>query len=364
MTRGLALVALALAAALPAPARAGGRVVLVPFENAARVPSARDVVMPEVEAALRRKGWEVVGGAAVQQFLRSRRIRYLDSITTRHARELTGAMKADAVVLGAILVYGGPDADFQVAMTARAMGREGELLWSDFASLSASDTEGAYGRGRVRDRATLARRVTAKLFHGALDERPGGWTFGSFERSPRVFRSRDYHGQSLTICPLPLENVTEDRLAPRVLDSLLQRQLSVRPGLIAIQPAELRATLVARGLAVPSQLPPDRLRELARALGNPLFLRGTILAYGASPGAGGVVVEVHLLLVDLETGRIVWSGLHRRTGQDYEGFLRFGAVTDPATLADRVITELLDAFTRPCFTVEEGCGKYSRECCS
>jgi hypothetical protein len=42
----------------------------------------------------------------------------------------------------------------------------------------------------------------------------------------------------------------------------------------------------------------------------------------------------------------VWSGLHRRTGSDFERLLRFGAIRDEATLASRVVAELLDAFTR------------------
>jgi hypothetical protein len=362
MIRRLALVALA-AAALPLPARAGGRVVLVPFENAARVPSARDVVMPDVEAAIASKGHEVVTGSRVQQFLRERRIRFLDSLTTRHARELTRELQADAIVLGAILVYGGTDADPQVAITARALGREGELLWSDLVALSAKETEGGWGGGRAPDRAGLARKVVARLFEKALRSRSPGWTYGSFAKSPRVFRSYDHLGQPLVICPLPLENVSDDRLAPRLVDAVLQRQLASRPGLKVVEPAELRDALLATALPPPAQLAPDRLRQLGRTLGTPLFLRGTILAYGPGPD-GALAVEIHLTLVDLDTGRIVWSGLHRRTGKDYEGFLRFGAVLDPASLADRVITELLDAFTRPCFTLEEGCGKHSRECCS
>ncbi len=365
MTRRLALVAISLAAAVPATASAGGRLVLIPFENAARMPSAREVVMPAVEAALTKKGYEVVTGVPVQQFLRTRRIRFLDSITPVHARELTAELRADAVILGAILVYGGPDTAPEVAISATALGSDGAAIWENVVALSAASTDGAFRLGRAKTREALARRAVGKLFASALKgrRRAAGW--GSPATEPRVFRSRDHLGQKLAICILPLENLTDSRLAPRLVDAALHRQLSERDGVTAISPAELRAGLVAGGFATPFQLSPDRLKALGREVGTPLFLKGTILAYGASGEYGaGPAVEIYLMLVDVDSGQIVWSGLHRRTGREYEGPLRFGALHDVASVAYRTIAELLDAFMRPCLTVEEGCAIYSQDCCS
>ncbi|HET9555274.1 MAG TPA: hypothetical protein VFP50_20075, partial [Anaeromyxobacteraceae bacterium] len=150
------------------------------------------------------------------------------------------------------------------------------------------------------------------------------------------------------IAVLPLQNLTDVRDAPRVLDAALQQRLAERADLVPVEPAELRAALVRGKLRAPAQLSPEQLRRLGGLLGTSLFLRGTIFAYGASADAVGGLpeVELYLTLVDVESGRTLWSGLHRRSGLDAEGLLRLGAIRDPATLSSRVVAELLEAFTR------------------
>jgi hypothetical protein len=344
-----ALVALSLAAATPAAgARAPRRVVVVPFENAARMPSARDVVMPAVEAALGKKGYEVVTGGPVQQFLRARRIRFLDSLTVKDARELAEQLGADAVVVGTILAYGGPQVDPQVGIAVRILPRDG-AAWSNLVALSGADTEGALGRGRARTPKELVPRVVSELLGSSADLRPRRRVLSSASLggAPRVFRARDWIGKPLTVCVLPLENLTDDRDAPRVVDAALLHHLSTHAALTPVQPSQMRAGLVASGLGPPAHLSAEGLAVLAKEVGTALFLRGTIMAYGASNTTGdGPTVEIYLNLFDVESGRIVWSGLHRRTGREYEGLLRFGAVHDGVSLSNRVVMELLDAFTR------------------
>jgi hypothetical protein len=367
MTRRITALAVWLLAAAPVLARAGERVVLLPFDNAARAPSARDVVMPAVEAALATKGYDVVTGSQVQQFLRARRIRFLDSLSARHVRELTAELRADAVVSGSILLYGGTGDAPEVVVAARVQGSDGAPLWDDLVALSAASTERAFSLGRVRSREELAGVAVHKLFASWTEaprqrpstrHSPGAWA--------RVYRWRPGVGERLTICVLPFRNLTTDPFAPRVLDAVLHREVSVRDDMTAITPAELRGTLVEGGFSAPSVLSPERLREFGRAVGTPLFLKGTIMTYGGRSAATGPAVELHLTLVDVETERIVWSGLHRRTGSDYERLLRRGALPDVASVARRTIAELLDSFTRPCLTMEEGCGSYLylQECCS
>jgi hypothetical protein len=97
----------------------------------------------------------------------------------------------------------------------------------------------------------------------------------------------------------------------------------------------------------------EQLGDLAEAVGTPLFLRGEILAFADPDPAGAAgAIELYLTLLDVRTGRTVWSGLHRRTGSDYERLLRRGAFHDEATLASRIVAELLDAFTRRRSTME------------
>jgi hypothetical protein len=147
---------------------------------------------------------------------------------------------------------------------------------------------------------------------------------------------------------LPLENLTDSRDAPRLVDAVLQQRLSERPGLAPVSPAELRAAIVEARLRPPAQMSPDQVRALGQASGTPLFLRGLLLGYGpADDELGGAAVELYLTLVDVESGRTLWSGLHRRTGLHYQGLLKLGAELSTVALAGRVVGEMLEEFTRP-----------------
>jgi len=345
------LVLAALLGTLALPAGARERLVLVPFERVARSSASRDVLMPALAAALLAKGYDVVAGPDVEEFLRKRRIRWLDSLTPARTAELLSTFDAGGAVLGTILSWAPDRIDPEVAVAARVLGRDGTVLWSDLAGLSISETEGALGLGKARGMDELARRAVDRLV-AALPARKLAPVrvarSAGLEKLPRVFRDRDRIGARLRICVLPLENHTGDRDPPRVLDAVLQHRLAERTDLTPVPAAELRDALGKTGVHVPAQyLTLEQLRELGKTVGTPLFLRGAIYGWGIAPDAAGTpAVEIYLTLVDVESGRTVWSGMHRRTGQDYEGPLLRGAVRDETSLASRVVGELLEAFMR------------------
>jgi hypothetical protein len=350
MKRWTVLLGLALMGAAPAAAHAKQRVALIPFENVAHVEAARDVVMRAVEVALAKKGYEVVTGAPIEEYLHARRIRYLDSLPAAQAKDLLASQRADALVVGAIMAYTG-GTEPEVALTVTVLGSDGTPLWSNVAGVVAAETVGALGLGKVNTVERLARRVTTDVF-GSL---PRG---GHLSRvrvtkpdgllgAPRVFRSRALKGKPVKICVLPLQNFSGEPDAPRVVDLVLHNRLSQHPDVTPVQPGDLRQAIVATSLRAPSQMSPDQLRTLAKSVGTTLFLQGAIFRYGSSLGGpvSTPALEVYLSLLDVDSGRTLWSGLHRRTGAEYEKLLLFGAVHDPVTLASRTVTEMIEAFT-------------------
>lgn len=341
------LMASAAEAELPRP-----RIALVPFENVTRASAARATVMETVQATLLRKGYEVVSGDAVEEFLRGRRIRYLDSVATDRIGELLAEVGADACLTGTILAWDAGGADPAVALAARVVARDGTLLWTDARGLTGNATEGALGLDRAPHVRAVADRLVAELLAGLPDRhlervRPGGRKWWSGWGGPRVFRART-GGAPSAVAVLPLQNLTEARDAPRIVEAVLQHRLGERPDLQVVGPADLRGAVVRSALRAPSLLSVEQLRELAKEVGTRHFLRGAILAWGPSAADPRVPeVELYLSLLDAETGRTVWSGLHRRDGRAYEGLLRRGAIEEETSLASRVVEELLDAFTRP-----------------
>jgi hypothetical protein len=354
MSRGTALLAglLAAAAAVPFDASGGERIVLVPLENLTRAAGAREAIMPALAENLERKGYEVIAGEQVEAYLRENRIRYLDSLPVAQTAELLSKLGADVVMVGSILAYDRRRVDPLVALALNAIGPKGQVLWSDVGGLAASESKGPLEIAKTSDLAVLSRRLVARMLEDvprgqlapARRSRPYAWG-----RGPRVFRSPEVAGRELTVCVLPLQNLSGARDAARVAESAIQHRLAHDPRVTPVLSADLRKFVVDAGLRAPSRLTLEQLERLAKSAGTPYFLHGSIFAYGmtgADPTNATAVVEVYLRLLDVTTGQTVWSGLHKRTGADYEKLLLFGAVRDPATLTTHVIGELLDAFTR------------------
>lgn len=353
MTRWSSLAVALLLSAAPAAAQPKRRVVVIPFENVSRDVAARDVVMVAVETALAKKGYEVVTGAPVEDFLKSRRIRYLDSLAARDARDLVSEQRADAVVLGTILKYSGREWDAEVALSVKAISPDATVLWSEVTGVVAAKSEGAFGIGKLTRIQDVARRAAteaiASMPHGRELGRVRVWRATDADVLPRVFRSAEVVGRDVKICVLPLQNLTPERAAPRVVEGVLQHRLSQLYGVTVVQPADMRQAFRTHGLRAPSQMSIEAMRTLARGVGTPLLLQGSILSYGtsaASRSGNTPEVELYLTLIDVERGRVVWSGLHKRRGHDYEKALQMGAVPDHASLVSRTVAELIAAFTR------------------
>jgi hypothetical protein len=337
--------------ALPATARSAERVVLLPLENVARSPAGRAVVMKELELAFARRGYEVVGEAMVEDFLRKSRIRYLDSLPTAQVKALLAAMGADAVVLGTLLTYDGKRRDPEVALSLRLLGPNGATMWSAMGGLASSETVGAFKQGRVPTAEKLAQRLTADMLRSLPDGKvplqraaPPGRAGGG----PRVHRSSELAGRDLKIVVLPLSNRTGSRTAARALEAVIQERLLEHRGVSLVSPADLRQAVVTTGLRAPSRLAAPQLARLGKELGTTLFLQGSILEYGTAWTETGETpaVEIYLSLLDAESGQTLWSGMHRRTGDDYQGLFRLGAVNAQSTLTSRAVAELLSAFLR------------------
>ena len=351
MARRNALLALLLWLATPATAAAAPRVLIVPLENVARSPAGRAVVMSALELGLTRRDYEVVSGAVVEEFLRKHRIRYLDSIPTAQVKDMLDALGADALVMGSLLNYDAKRRDGEVALSLRMVGPDGTTVWSAMGGLSTADTVGAFKQGRVGSVEELARRLVGEMLTSMpsgkvppAQEVRGGRTGGG----PRVYRSRELAGRELTISVLPLQNRSSTRSAARAMEAILQERLAEQAGIRVVSPADLRQAVVATGLRAPSRLSGPQLARLGKALGTTLFLQGTILEYGQAFIETGETpaVEIYLSLFDAETGRTLWSGLHRRVGTDYQGLLKLGAINAQSTLASRTVAELLSSFIR------------------
>jgi hypothetical protein len=117
-------------------------------------------------------------------------------------------------------------------------------------------------------------------------------------------------------------------------------------GFEPVEAADLRDAMRAEGLRSFRALDSALLARVGERVGTRLFLSGSVYAWRNPPPQGGAVppeVSLELTLVDVVSGRVLFSGQHARTGGDYAFFLQRGAVASAVALADRVVAELLDS---------------------
>jgi hypothetical protein len=346
MIASVALLAVALAAAPSSGAHGtSSRVVLVPFENVARVSDATIVVMSGVELALAARGYDVVRGPSVEEVLREKRVRYLDSVPLAVIRELAERHQAGAVLVGSVLTY--TTSVPAVAVSARLLSPAGECLWSSAVALASTETIRAFGRGRIRELGPLAKVAVGRLAEtlpAPADQRQPGKPDRGRAGHVRAYRAKHLLKDPVRVAVLPLEMVAdEDGSVLRVVDALLRNRLAGRARLTVVEPADLRAALVEEHVASLRTAGPEVLRKVGARVGTTLFLQGAVLR--------GLLdheetVELHLMLVDVGAGRVLWSALHHRSKADFERMLGIGNVDASVTIADQVVLDLVESLYR------------------
>ncbi len=295
----IALVLFALSA--PAPARAAETVVMVPFQNLSGAGGAPAAVSAELARQMESRGYRVVRGEAVDEFLAAEKIRYLDSLPASIREKLLQRFEASAVVLGTIFDFAESDNPV-VAVSARLVGADGKVAWSAVAGLSADDTKKVFGFGRLASLDALAARTVSILTRDL--PKPGSASKLESARSkpldlssPRTFRSAALAGGGNLVCVLPLENRSAARVAPRVVGELLAQRLAASEGFRVVEAAEFRNAMVAAGVYGIRTGDPEELKKLGAKVGTNLFVKGTIYAYkDVLPGSGVTTPEIELQL--------------------------------------------------------------------
>lgn len=289
-----------------------GSVVLLPLDN--------DELTPLIIKAIEAKGWQVKSGEEIEALLEQERVRYLDSIEAGVREKILAKSGADAILSVTVYLY-----KPAVGLTAHLIDRDGEVVWANVAAVAPSDTERALGMGK-RDVAEEAVKALMRDFGTHIQPK--------HERSSAAHYVSPELDTSRPICVLPFDNHSRATDAPRVLADILALRLAAA-GFRVVDPVVLRDAALKARVSLHAVSSPD-LALLAKSVGTPLFLRGTIYAYNESPS-----IDVEATLVDAAAGKVLWASQQSRNGSDYIGFLMLGAISNSVSLSDRVAAEMI-----------------------
>ena len=268
------------------------RLAILPLDNQSTSAAAGPIVRALLTDALAGRGYTPVPAEAVEDFLRSERIRYLDSLTPAQIGKLCKAVGASRVLLGSVwtVLEGRSQV---VGISARMIGSEGKILWWESEGLSRADLEGPFGLTVFASVSEMIPETVGRLVKtlppahaeaGASTTRTGS----SLRPPTSVYRSKAVDWtRTYRLCLLPVQNRSSNPAATRAMADLLARRFTQTKRFQVVEPAELRAALLAEKITSLHRLDPAALGRLAARLGTKLFPHDHRLSVRRRGGGAG-----------------------------------------------------------------------------
>jgi hypothetical protein len=153
----------------------------------------------------------------------------------------------------------------------------------------------------------------------------------------------------LRVAALPLANYTPLRDAPERIGPIIAAELGAMPAVTVADAGAIQAALEQEPWLLLDRVPPDLVDRLGSTLGVDALMVGSLLTYEYRDASGERIPQVSLSmrLLACPGGRVLWSAVHSRDGNDSEWLFGFGRVHGLEQLAIEAIREMLADFPAP-----------------
>jgi TolB-like protein len=145
---------------------------------------------------------------------------------------------------------------------------------------------------------------------------------------------------------VPFENLAGREEQGALFSKVFFAQLVASGALEMAEPGQVDAALDSLGIRSGGSLTPAQVRALGEALQAPCLLMGSVLESGRVrsgevdvPAVGGT-----LRLVEAASGRVLWAGVHFRSGEDHETLFGWGRITSVERLVSLLAQDMLGDF--------------------
>jgi hypothetical protein len=323
------------------------RIAMFPVENLAAASTPVEAISSSIQAAVAKRGLELVPRDEVEAFLQSHRIRNLAGVDLETARAAREELHADAILVTVIQAYSArPVPRLGLAMRLVATGDDPEVRWIDQVSMSGGESPGLLGLGLIRSMDRLQARVLDRLTGSLAAYTSGRGTpaptcSGDGRFDPRIsYRAPQLApGRRYTVAVLPFVNGSERRYAGDLVALEFVRQLRARDRFTVIDPGEVRDQLLRYRLIMEGGLSLDYAKTLLRVLRADVVVAGTVREYldGDTPR-----VSFTAFALERESGAIAWQASSSGTGTDGVFFFDAGSVGTVGELACRLARQATD----------------------
>jgi TolB-like protein len=353
---GLAIALSACAGARSAPGREPvTRIAIFPIDNQSGDPVALGPLVDSIELALARRGFEVVSGAAVDEFLERHRIRYTGAVDPPGARAARNELKVGGIVVTTIERYlPGPPPRIAITMRLVSATDDPAILWIDGIARTGDESPGLLGLGRIDSVKELQANVLADLARSlrsaVRDEGP---------RAPRCEAKRifaphvHYRAPQLSeepsprIAVLPFLNRARQAYAGELVSLGVVRGLAGVDRLRVLEPGVVRDLALRYRLILEGGVTVHQARTMLGALEVDVVVTGEVFEYVDGGSAGATRASFSITAMDGRTGKVVWQSRSYDLGDEGRTLFDFGEVVTVQELRCLMIRNVVDGMTRP-----------------
>lgn len=145
---------------------------------------------------------------------------------------------------------------------------------------------------------------------------------------------------------IPFENLAGREEQGALFTKVFFAQIAASGALEMVEPGRVDEMMDSLSIRSGGSLTPAQIRALADSLHATHVLLGSVLESGkVQTGSGDVpAVGATLRLVEAATGRVLWAGVHFRTGEDRETVFGWGRQGSLERLVSELATDMLRDF--------------------
>ncbi len=269
------------------------KIVILPFENMSEDPNALRYLMPLIREHLQDKRFELTDEMSVRNFLIKERVRATGYVLPAIAKKIGNELGSGGILLGSVNHFSSGD-NPQIAISARLIDNEGNIIWANYISITGEDFLKILGIGAIRDSKKLVSKAVERLFS----------TFS-------IYSNKDIES-AYKIAVMPFYNKGRKIGAGKIVNYMFISELHKSRNYVPVEFGSLRNTLMDLKFFTKDELDYEKIAAISDNLNVDGIIIGTIDVYPRDESdSPSLEVEINARLINARKKRLLWSDTYK-----------------------------------------------------
>lgn len=331
------------------------RIAIFPVENLSGGKAPLKELRQTLEAQVKSAGFDVLGEAALNQFMTRHRIRHVGGLDGDSARLFAEEEGVKGVIVSSLEFYADTYPP-KIVITSRMVstGADPQILWMDSAALAGNDSPGLFETGIIRDAALLAEKALQQLTRSLVSGLETDFQVDPENGPQKVFPPRQFYRQGLApdkryqVVVLPFYNRTGRKYAGEIMALHLVQELRRLGNFQVVEPGMVRNKLLQYRLIMEGGMSNANADVIFDVLQANLVLTGKVREYQDARGEAGIpAVEFSVSMLDQASHTTVLSADSYNTGDERVHFFDAGRISTACGVANEMIRGIVAQLRQP-----------------